>query len=299
MNRILLLGVPRSGTTWISHALSRSPTSVYIQEPDNFDYPALLTPTLRRQLGSFPVVSEADVPPSYAAIWDLAFAGRFPRRDAVRTMAHGAALLPGPANRVALSCFLPRREAWLGRGRNVIVKSVHAPFAAQWIGQRYSPRVVVVRRNLLNVVASWLQMGFDNFAIAADRRVTALTERLGLPPQEVAPSRVARAAWEVGILAAALEHALISHPEWHVVQHEDLCNAPTEGIARLCASLGLEWSPRIAAFLAASDRPGSGYETNRVAGAEPGKWKRSLAASDVVVAREALNRFSFGTWALG
>jgi hypothetical protein len=297
MNRVLVLGVPRSGTTWVSRTLSRSPASVYIHEPDNFDYPARFTPTLRRRLGAFPVVSSATVIPCYAALWDLAFAARFPLRDAPRTVAHWAAMLPTPASRVALSCFPPRRPGWPGRRRSVIVKSVHAPFAAEWIAQRYSPRVLVVRRNLLNVVASWLRMEFDDYSMATDRQVAVVTENLGLPRPEAGWERAARAAWEVGVLATSLEQALASHPDWHVVQHEDLCVAPAEGMARLCTQLGLEFSPRMQAFLEASDRPGSRYDTKRVASEEPGKWRRSLSTGEADVIREMLGRFALGEWA--
>src|SRR5438309_11762976 len=33
--RVLIVGAPRSGTTWVGHALERAPGVIYVHEPDN------------------------------------------------------------------------------------------------------------------------------------------------------------------------------------------------------------------------------------------------------------------------
>jgi hypothetical protein len=90
-----------------------------------------------------------------------------------------------------------------------------------------------------------------------------------------------RLAWQIGLFFAALESATRRHPDWLVVSHEDLCADPPGGFKSLCAALGLPWTQEAAAFLAASDRPGRGLETRRVAAEQPSNWTRHLTADQV------------------
>lgn len=85
-NPILVLGVPRSGTTWVSKVLTVGCRAALIHEPDSehhdpFAFKAKLG------LGRFPVVGPDDrVPTDYAALWRRAFEGARPRGD-IRTNA--------------------------------------------------------------------------------------------------------------------------------------------------------------------------------------------------------------------
>jgi hypothetical protein len=47
-------------------------------------------------------------------------------------------------------------------GERLVVKTVHAPLAVEWVYAQKSPRVLVVTRHPLNVVASWLDLGYRN-----------------------------------------------------------------------------------------------------------------------------------------
>jgi hypothetical protein len=88
-----------------------------------------------------------------------------------------------------------------------------------------------------------------------------------------------------------LESAAQRHPDWLIVSHEDLCADPPGGFKSLCAALGLPWTEEAAAFLAASDRPGKGLETRRVAAEQPTNWSRHLTPTQVEEVAGVLSLF--------
>ena len=64
-----------------------------------------------------------------------------------------------------------------------------------------------------------------------------------------------------------------------------------KGFKGLCAGLGVPWTGEAAGFLAASDRPGKGLETRRVAAEQPSNWSRQLSAAQVDEAVGVLSAF--------
>jgi hypothetical protein len=63
------------------------------------------------------------------------------------------------------------------------------------------------------------------------------------------------------------------------------------GFKSLCAALGVPWTEEAAGFLAASDRPGKGLETRRVAAEQPSNWCRHLTVAQVDEVVEVLSAF--------
>src|SRR3954447_17188165 len=81
-HRVLLVGLPRSGTTWTTATLKRTEGVVDIQEPDNHAH----TPCAmraKRGLGTFPYLEAGDEAPAYERLWQLAFEGA-PRPEGPR-----------------------------------------------------------------------------------------------------------------------------------------------------------------------------------------------------------------------
>lgn len=126
MNRILLVGVARSGTTWVSTILSKCEDTHFINEPDDerrFTKAAEVKRSLTRYPNIAPgddsVVGQANVS-RYAAMW---------------------------------------RSVWDNViGDNLLVKSVFVPFCIEWLVDRFRVNHVVwIKRDLPNVVASWYE----------------------------------------------------------------------------------------------------------------------------------------------
>jgi hypothetical protein len=100
-----------------------------------------------------------------------------------------------------------------------------------------------------------------------------------------------RLAWQIGVFVTALEAAVQRNPGWLVVSHDDLCGDPAGGFKSLCVGLGLPWTDEAAEFVAASDRPGTGLETRRVAAEQPSNWTRQLSLAQVEEVLGVLSAF--------
>jgi len=260
MNRILVVGVPRSGSTWLAQMLASTPHSYAVLEPDN---PAWHREAgaVRQLYGAFPVLQAGERAPEYERLWDRAFGERPPRR------------LLG------------------GSHRNMVLKTVHGGFAVDWLSARYAPRVVLIERHPLNVVASWMQHRFEVGDLATRERVrTQYVEPLALPRWDPMAPRILQVAWAVGVLMSGLRRQARSRPEWVVVSHEELCVDSSVRLRGVAARLDLEWSPGAERRLRESNAPGSGAEIKRVARALPSKWRDS-AAGDMQAVADYLRRF--------
>ena len=78
-DRVVLIGVARSGTSWLSRAASRARGVRYYYEPDNVDaHPTGAPPPGRRGFGPYPIIDPDDAGTAFTPLWDLVFAGRWP-----------------------------------------------------------------------------------------------------------------------------------------------------------------------------------------------------------------------------
>ena len=159
----------------------------------------------------------------------------------------------------------------------------------EWLLANWSPSIVVCRRHPLDVLASRLAMGYQPSSEDARRLVCEEVERrYGVP---LPSGRVATFSWSVGAEMSALDDAIRVHPEFQVIDHENLCVDAVGHFRALAHALGLEWTAENEAAVLASNRPGTGYERNRVAAELPGSWRLRLSAEDVRTAAEVIAQF--------
>lgn len=303
---ILVAGAPRTGTTWVARVLSLADGVVWVNEPDN-EWPNAYALKAKRSLGRFPVLSEDDRPPRpYERLWERAFSGfvQGRLREALawkldrgeRTMLelwramcdHANPHLSFRLRLVTLGARPPSRR--LGTGR-VLVKSVYAPLALGWVAARFDPQVVLALRHPLNVVASWVELGWGGCALETNPAVRRRLAHWGLPHLGPRPTPLQRVAFEVGLFTCELEGWRARRPDWPVAEHEALCLDPTGGFRALATRVGLGWSIRAELFLEESNQPGAGYSLYRVAAEQPGRWRRRLSADQVREAWSVLRRF--------
>jgi len=272
-SRVLVIGAPRSGTTWVAEVLGATPHTKLIHEPDNPD-PNPQAWRARELHGWYPVLRSGERYIDYERIWDLAFAGGWPTSSPAVAAGHILRRLPPPMRHLLL-VGLGAMTRRVGRhSTNLVVKSVHAAFCVEWLIDRYSPRIILVQRNPLSVIASWIALDMPVGDLATNRRVRAdYIDRWGLPSVDEWAPKLDQIAWSVGLLMTVLQRQAQSHPEWIVVRHEDLCIDPTRELRLLAGQVGLEWSENAERRLLASQVQGSGYETRRVARELPDKWR--------------------------
>ena len=235
--RILIAGTHRCGSTWVANVLGQSPGIHNVYEPDS-PYTDILGTVVRNRLGEYPSLEPGQRSSWYSMVWDLAFAGGWPwsRSPSARRLGRGLSRSPAAFRdhgvavlARSVSAAAPRRDP------HVIVKSANCGFSVEWIARRYHPRVVLQRRNPLNVVSSWMALNIE-----PDPLDDPAVEHLWLAPHGLTrratfPSRVAEVAWTVGVLTVALKDTAARHPDWIVVSHDDLSLDPYEGFTSLFA----------------------------------------------------------------
>jgi Sulfotransferase domain len=315
MKRVLVVGMPRSGSTWVGRVLAAGLGTELLDEPDNhFVSPYAYRVKRRLGQGSYPQLCVDDEAPDYAALWRRAFAiesegenfGLRARRRVSRSLlqrtepAHVTGVLAGtvqprPALRVAERLAVPEQP--LAGTRAVVAKSVYAPLAVEWLSALCAPRVVVVLRNPLNVLSSWVQLGWlvdDPLEPLATRLQAELAARYDAPRPTPQWSALERAAWLAGVLTSALAD-LGDVPGMRVhTTHESLTRSRSEGFRRLVRELDLEWDRRAEQLLVDLDRPGRGFDPTRVSSELEDAWRTRLSPEQVHAARSVLGAFPAG-----
>jgi Sulfotransferase family len=311
---LLVAGAPRTGTTWIAQVLARADGVALINEPDN-EWPNTYALKSKMRLGRFPVLAEGDsAPRSYEELWRRSLSGytqgRYQRAlawkldrgertmaDLWRAMCDHAA--PRLDVRLRLLARLARPPSRPVGGQRVVVKSVHASLALEWLWATFRPTILVVQRHPLNVIASWIELGWGGCALETNPAIRRrFGEEFGLPHLDPGASRLSRVAWEVGLQISALARGAERHREWLAVGHEDLCLDPVAGFRELYGEVGYGWSVGVEEFLQDVDRPGTGWSMHRIAAEQPGGWRRRLSADQIREAWSVLSRFR-ASWVAG
>ncbi len=331
---ILIVGLPRSGTTWIGSILSSVPGTSYVFEPDN----EKLSPAAwlcKRKLHRFPYLTAQDEARDYAPLWRAALKTRLIHHPAYKLLKRRFARLtfaleaeigercgwrytdafyrhvrPGVRPyRVAthplvagltwllLRTALPRRD-----GTRRIVKSVHSLLSLDWLAARFSLQIVVVLRNPYSLYASYKRLrmpdAFRNLMHQARLRRDLSrylpTSLTSTVQWEVSPSPEA-VIQQIVLTYRILSVMLARHPAWIAVSHDRLCM--TDRLWReLFERLSLPWGDHVTTRLASLDRPGEGFAPKRVTRQQPFRWRQELTPQEQAMIAREIKRFSLDEW---
>ena len=313
--RILLVGAPRSGTTWVGEILTLVPDVEYIHEPDN-EKSSIIGLYGKAGLPRFPLLSPGEARPAYGSLWHIAFT------------APGAAVLSSSwltrlwlFDRTAKERFVQQKERMIADGYRPdpahcangspmpalvnrlaalklfgtpaatvrLVKSVHGVLAAEWIERSVAAHsVVVVMRNPHGVLASWRRMKMPDAMRSVCLTPEVLSAAFGdraAPIQEELKRELEiplnKTALQLAVMYRILLDSAARNPHWTVIYHEHLCMDPVLEFRGLFARLGLPWSKPVQDGIAARNREGKGYRTVRVAGKELGKWRKDFTSAEM------------------
>ena len=286
--RVIVSGLPRSGTSWVGRVLSFAPDVTYLREPDNGDHvagardcpPYLYLPAgaddagYRRHLTAVldgrvrtPFTMDEDPGP---------WLGRLP---------------PGRAHR--LGGTVPSLYRMRGQ---LVVKLVRSNLTVEWLAEQWpQAQQVVVMRHPCGQFASWRRQGWDPqpARLLADERL--VRDHLGPVGDVIAQASTfwerAGALW--GALWTVLHHQVQAHPDWHLVQHEGLCEAPADRFHRLYERVGLSWTGHVDAAVRELDAPqvGNDFSLRRSARTEADKWRRQLEPREIAECRRVTEAF--------
>jgi len=300
---LLLLGAPRSGTTWLAKIFDSHPEVLYRHEPD----------TVLRTL-DFPKFCEtAEIGPHRAN------ARRYlDRLTTVRTL-KAAGSLPifrksyqtGIAFRLRSACILGLRaceqlaplRGWArrtpipdladaaepDREPVVVIKSVSAGGRVRLFAEAVpEARIILIVRHPCGQVASMLR----GIALHKFERDVMVEEILGLPQADRlgltaarlgAMPEVERHAWHWAVLNQKALDDLPRAARARVLRYEDLSQAPVAVAHDLLDFAGLDWHPQVGRFIESSTRA-SGvdryYNTTKDPVAAMNRWRQELSPED-------------------
>ena len=301
---IVIVGLPRSGTTWTMRALRTSPGAIRVPEPDNEDNcPAAIH--AKAELGRYPCLEPGQEHSAYRQLWEWILSGapktwRF--RQARRILGRGSSerIFDGDmdlSTRLAAALARNPRPNSVPPGR-VVAKSIHAQLSIEWIADEFEITPLILLRHPASVLASWMEVQLKdgrNSTLESRPEVRAhYAYRWDVPPP--GPDPIEKMSWRIGLLVAALEEVLTRHPEWHVRTHEQLCTDPVAAFRQLFTDLDLPWGDDTEPFLVEFNAPGKGFSNRRVASELSDSWQKRLTDDQLHTLRRTLARFPITNW---
>lgn len=308
---MLILGVPRSGTTWVEHVLGASPGVRVVHEPDNeTETPWPLVAKVG--LGRFPLLDTTERAPRYELLWRAAFSGgdvplhaRWAQKQQQRHFGlEVAEATSDPDRRVPftarLLAMLARPRSTSAPGDCVLVKSVHAVLCGAWLRRHFAPTFLIVHRDPLEVVASWRAMAARTEAhgayleyagrparLLSPAAMGHLSARYGSPPRESADA----ITWLAGSLMSELHSFARRSSDVTVLDFDAACLNPVGTLAAAAESAGLPWTRDCERQLDAFDRQPLHHRVAERSKLVPGAWRRRLPEAEVNEIEAGLRRF--------
>lgn len=253
---VLVLSLPRSGSSWLGAVLGNAENTLYLREP--------VSERLRAADEPYTLV---DVDPRHPtkvveAASDRAFAG--------------IPSFPLGVIRESRRWSLYRR-----RRSHLVIKEVNPLACAFWL-QRYQPLVIFLVRHPAAVALSYRRLGWlENPDVQMDLNDPNKTiwEKNGL---------------RQGYIHRTVLHCLQKYPHYRIVRYEELCYEPVASFQSLFAFAGLPWEDRarqlVEARSAGGDR-GSNYDTHRDSRSMTDSWRGKLQESELEDLRRGYQHF--------
>jgi len=286
---ILIVGAPRSGTTWLAKIFDSHPDTIYRHEPDEI-VPA--RDSIQTSMAVWARQHDARTAgkrPFFAKSWQSP-----PARWAHAALAYAAAAAP----RIGLPAFFIPDLGAIEQAR-LVVKSVRLSAKIGAFAEACPDgRAIFILRHPCGQVASVMRGNRDGrFDLAESGtdmpfdEVGAIDYAARFGVDEPAFQRLpdaAKYAWSWRAYNEPAIAAMAGRANARVVIYEELCARPTEEIGRLLTFVGLDSAPQLKTFLGRSAHHDgeSGYYAvvrNSIAAAE--RWKTTMPAADRAAVR--------------
>ncbi len=269
---IYVVGLPRSGTTWVASVLNTAKGIKYFHEPFNYK-------TVPNAASHFMEYLRAtNDNPKFARHWHDALSGR--------TKGHHV-------NKRLLWPY-KRFRWWPGR---VVIKDINTCMALAWTYQHIRPHIIIVMRHPCGVASSWFRMNWTEI-----RGIQRLLNQSRLMEDYLNPFEYllkgAQDFWQkIGAYWGAVYYVMLQQqqkqPHWIVIQHEKLCRDSIGQYRKLFSELNLSWTAETDNMLNTSTKRHSNlpYVPERISSQEPDKWKAEMNHWQIEYVREFVKPF--------
>lgn len=307
---ILIVGAPRSGTTWLAKIVDSHPDVLYRHEPDEtLPGPEPLTPDAVPALLARWASDRSARTVSKRPFFPKSFQSDLARglRNVLAAAVSAAARMPAPFNALA---HLAIPDMLSRPAPRVAIKSVRWAMGAAMLA-RVAPasRIIFILRHPCGQVASVMRGN-------RQRRFDLKTEGTDMPFDEAAAVPFAAAhgvddpdfqalpdaakyAWSWRAFNEPAYAALAAERNVHVVLYEALCAEPAALSRRILKFADLDWNPQTQDFISRSTShrgPAGYYAIFRDAVSAAENWRATMSPEDQtavlsVVADSPLARF--------
>ena len=294
--KILLAGLPRSGTTWLAKVIDSSPNVLYIHEPDS-----------AKRIPCVPFCTEPDenlfwqqYSNQYARdIEQLALAQHCSKRPIFRKTGW-----PTYRWRFLVPSFTATGHRGISFGRPTLTAPLN--FKICWksiesVGRLgllndspYIQRIVHLVRHPCGFISSirrgertrkfssMVDLSNDMGIFFALQR-TKIAQEIGLTLEEIFEcSRVERLAWYWTILNSKAWRELSGSSKVTFLSYDSFCKTPQSSAQKLFLSLGLDWNKQTERFVQGSTNTSSNryYSVSRDAISASQAWQKELSNAE-------------------
>ena len=267
-NSIMMFGLPRSGTTWASEALTAAVDGRLVNEPFNFLQDRKWRAYLYRYIRKDEATSEMDTHLENKVTTERRRIGRW--------------------------------QAIWHYNKPFVIKEVHLLFTAGYFWARYQPHMLVLLRHPCGVAQSLERLRWpapSDFVREVLEQEEMVEEFLGDLVQFIKPQ--ADYYSSIGLWWGVMNQVLVGisagFSQCQVVTHEGLCPEPVDGFRGLLKAWGIKMSGEGQEFLSSYDRqPEHGESTYRPARKsrlEPNKWKTRMSKGQIEAVVRAASQF--------
>ncbi len=270
---ILVVSLPRSGSSWVGKSLGQAPNALYLREP-------ITQSAIGGGLSDRAIVDHdpAAIPRSYSRFADAAFAAY-------------------PAFRAGIVAKPDQWRLSTRRARRLVIKEVN-PLALEWLLPRYRPQVVFLVRHPVAVARSYQRLGWTGSDVG---ELFGPASRLGsgvLGRWRQALDREGDYWFEQGKRQGAVLYCawrvLQRCRQVEVVEYETLCRRPRETFQALSHKVGLVWDGSMESALERStggDDSADPYGTRRPSAQMGDAWRGAVPEACVARLRDGFSQF--------
>lgn len=323
---ILIVGLPRSGTSWQFNVLSQSTTLYPIFEPDN----RKINPFSHYYLEDnhrFPVDGgNNELFMNYlwlnifTAKWKEGYIHRvlkflylknndsmeyniqkycgykIPKNDMIRYLEYNFSQIILP-NKYIIKIFEYFSKINI-KNKIPLIKSVHCIRQLNWMQKNYNPKIVIITRKLPNLIASFLRLKMPDSlrGISASplfrNKVDKIIKNDNEQNDFIFHSIIIQAC---ELLTDLLSYHNLKNDSL-LVNHEKACENPVFHYKNLFSDLNLTWNNSIEKYIEGENKTGDGFIPQRRAEDEQIRYKDQLSHSQLNLIKEYAEVYNLGSY---
>jgi hypothetical protein len=308
---ILIVGLPRSGTTWQFNVISQAKKLHTIFEPDN----RKINPYSHYYLENnhrFPVdYGNNELYMKY--LWLNIFQGawsegiinrilkylylrkndsieyyiqkycefKIPENNLIRFLKNNFYNLVFP-NKFLIYLFEFFTKIKL-KNKTPLIKSVHCIRQLSWIHQNYNPKIIIITRKIPNLIASFLRLKMPDSirGITASSTFKKEVDNIFKNDNEKNDFILHSIIIQTCELLTTLLSFHNSNDDAILINHEKVCENPILHYKFLYKKLDLKWNNTIEKYIENENRNGSGFIPQRKSESEQIRFKDQLSSSQL------------------